>query len=193
MTVSEHGKASVAAAGAFAVEPHRERPDSPPPSYGVPPHGGTFVTWTHVINRIASARAYWLGTVRPANRPHVVPIWGVFVEEDLYLETGAPETVKNRNLAANAAVVMHLDGVDFPAGADGTTPADDVVIVEGHAIPTRPDNHLGSRLAKAFAAKYRGYEPDAGSWRDGGLVRIEPDRVLAWADMPTATRWRFTR
>src|SRR2546430_12558835 len=48
--------------GAFAAEPPRERPDSPPASYGVPRRGGRFVEWSHVIGRLGSADAYWLGT-----------------------------------------------------------------------------------------------------------------------------------
>ncbi len=104
----------------------------------------------------------------------------MLVDDDLYLETGAPETVKNRNLTANTSVVVHLDGDE------------DVVIVNGRAIPTRLDPVLGARLAAAFASKYDGYEPGPDNWSKGGLVRIDPDRVLAWREMPTATRWRFS-
>lgn len=62
--------------GAFSIEPTRERPDSPPKSYGVPRRGGTFIEWAYVVERLTSAEAYWIATVTPANRPHVVPIWG---------------------------------------------------------------------------------------------------------------------
>ena len=41
------------AVGAFAVEPPRERPDSPPPSYGVPRQGGEFIEWSHVVDVLA--------------------------------------------------------------------------------------------------------------------------------------------
>ena len=164
---------------AFAAEPPRERPDSPPASYGVPRSGGRFVEWSHVIDRLSSAEAYWLGTVTASGRPHIVPIWGAFVENDLYLETGDPETVKNRNLARNSRVVVHLDDVN------------DVVIVRGVAEVVRPSRDLGLALATAMHAKYRGYEPAPDSWDDGGMVRVEPDVILAWTDMPSATRWRF--
>ena len=163
----------------FGAEPHRERPDSPPPSYGVPRSGGTFVEWRHVVERLTSAEAYWLATVTPTSRPHAVPIWGVMVGAELYLETGAPSTVKNRNLATNPAVSVHLDGVN------------DAVIVTGTAVPTRPKPPLESELIEAFNAKYPGYRPEAGGWDGGGLVRVAPSAVLAWGEMPTATRWRW--
>ncbi|MFL5651705.1 MAG: hypothetical protein ACJ777_10520, partial [Chloroflexota bacterium] len=76
-------------------------------------------------------------------------------------------------------VVVHLDD------------ADDVVIVRGRAVPTAPALQLGESLAVAFHAKYPGYQPAPDSWAEGGLVRIEPRTLLAWRDMPTATRWRL--
>jgi hypothetical protein len=137
------------------------------------------IEWPSVVDRLRAASAYWLATVTPSHRPHVVPVWGVFVRDDLFLEIGAPETAKARNLATNPAVVVHLDGVD------------DAVILFGTAARARPDPALGSELAAAFRAKYAGYAPEATAWDDGGLVRIEPATLLAWRDMPTATRWRF--
>jgi len=165
--------------GAFTVEPPRERPDSPPESYGVPPRGGTFVEWAHVVERLAAADGYWIGTVTPDHRPHVVPIWGCMVGEDLYLETGDPGTIKNRNLAANQNVMVHLDDVG------------DVVIVRGRAVEVRPDPELGRGLAAEMHRKYPDYEPAPESWDGGGMWRIDPETVLAWLEMPTATRWRF--
>jgi hypothetical protein len=132
-----------------------------------------------VVDRLGGATAYWLATVTPGGRPHVVPIWGVLVGNELYLETGAPQTAKNRNLAASAEVAVHLDD------------ADDVVILRGRAMPIAPPPDLGQALATAFHAKYPGYEPTAAAWADGGLVRVEPRTVLAWRDMPSATRWRL--
>jgi hypothetical protein len=165
--------------GRFAVEPKRERPDCPSKSYGVPRRGGELIEWAHVIDRLTSAEGYWIGTVTPDDRPHVVPIWGCFVANDLYLETGAPGTVKNRNLALNQNVLIHLDDVN------------DAVIVRGRAVEVRPDRDLGVALAAAMHAKYRDYEPEPTSWDGGGMWRIEPETVLAWKAMPTATRWRF--
>jgi hypothetical protein len=165
--------------GRFAVEPPRERPDSPPEGYGVPRMGGDFVDWPHVIERLTGAEGYWIGTVTPGGRPHVVPIWGCFVAADLYLETGDPNTIKNRNLAANPNVLIHLDDVN------------DVVIVRGRAIEISPDRDLGEALAAAMGGKYAGYDPAADSWDNGGMWRIDPESLLAWTQMPTATRWRF--
>jgi hypothetical protein len=154
--------------GRFATEPPRERPDSPPEGYGVPRRGGEFIEWSHVLERLGG-------------RPHVVPIWGCFVEDDLYLETGDPNTIKNRNLRANRNVFVHLDDVN------------DVVLIRGVAVEIQPSRELGEALAAAMGGKYSGYEPTPDSWDNGGMWRIEPETVIAWTTMPTSTRWRFGR
>lgn len=165
--------------GAFRSELPGERPRTPDASYGVPTEGGVFVRWDDCVERIRTAEAYWLATTGPDGSPHVVPVWGVLVDDDLYLETGAAHTVKARDLAANPSVAVHLDGVN------------DALIVRGRALSCRPDVSLAAALASAFAAKYAGYRPAATDWDDGGLHRVVPHVMLAWRDMPTATRWRF--
>ena len=166
-------------AGAFGHAPPAERPRSPGVDYGVPTDGGSMIDWARSIERLRTADAYWLATTGPDRAPHVVPVWGVLVNDDLYLETGAPNTKKVRNLGANPAVAVHLDGVN------------DALIVHGVAVSCKPDADLGNALATAFHAKYSGYAPAAADWDDGGLHRLEPRVMLAWGDMPTATRWRF--
>ena len=168
--------------GRFAVEPPRERPDSPPKGYGVPRKGGVFIEWAHVIDRLTGAEGYWISTVTPDHRPHTVPIWGCVVGDDLYLETGDPGTQKNVNLRSNPSVFVHLDDVN------------DVVLVRGRAVEVvKPDRELGEGLAAAMGGKYAGYDPTPDSWDAGGMWRIDPSSVIAWTTMPTATRWRFPR
>jgi hypothetical protein len=168
-------------AGAFAVELPPERPRTPDASYGVPVEGGELIDWRACIDRLRAAEAYWLATTRADGAPRVVPVWGVMVDDDLYLETGAANTAKSRHIEANPAVAVHLDGVN------------DALILHGRAVACRPGVALGASLAHAFAAKYKGYTPAPGDWDDGGLHRLEPEVMLAWRDMPTATRWRFPR
>ena len=163
---------------AFRFSPTAERPDSPPPSYGVPADGGDLVPWEHVIERLGQAVAYWLATTGSDGRPHVVPVWGVLVDDDLCLEVGGSSTAKVRHLHRDPRVAVHLDD------------ADDVVIVHAVAHFIVPDGDLAMLLVDAFRAKYPGYLPEVDAWDDGSLVRIDPRTVLAWRDMPSATRWR---
>jgi hypothetical protein len=173
------------ATGPFHAPPARERPDSPPESYGVPQTGGDWIDWQHVVDRLITASAYWLATVTPSGRPHVVPVWGCLVKGRLFLETGDMGTIKNRNIAGNREVQVHLDGVE------------DTVIVRGRGEPFVPTGDVAAALARAMHDKYHAleslYDPSPDSWNEGGLIEVVPRTVLAWKDMPTATRWRFDR
>src|SRR6187551_1688349 len=147
---------------AFRLGSPAERPDSPPPSYGVPTDGGSMVPWDHVIERLDEAVAYWLATTGSDGRPHVVPVWGALVDDDLYLEVGASSTAKVRHLHRDPRVAVHLDD------------ADDVVIVHAVAHFIVPARDLANLLVDAFRAKYPGYLPEANAWDDGSLVHIDP-------------------
>ena len=58
------------------------------------------MTWTEVVDRLAEARTYWLGSTTASGAPHAAPVWGVVTGETLYLYSER-STVKARNLAAD--------------------------------------------------------------------------------------------
>ncbi|MGN6444161.1 pyridoxamine 5'-phosphate oxidase family protein [Amnibacterium sp.] len=161
----------------------RERPDLPP-GYGLPDTDEGLLEWAAVEDRLVAARHYWMATVRPDGRPHLIPRWGVWLEGRFYYD-GSPATRHARNLAANPACSLALE--------DGAH----AVIVEGRSDPARAEaKGLGRRLADAFG-KYHahGYAPTADAWEgsDGGGLRVlRPRIVLAWFDYPRdATRFVF--
>ena len=166
--------------------PGLPRSDRPvfPDGYGLPATSEGLLAWADVEARLVAATSYWLATVRPDGPPHVVPRWGVWLDDRFWYD-GAPTTRHARNLATNPACTLNLES--------GT----EVVIVEGTSMPTRaPAQGLGSRIAAAFE-KYHdlGYSPGADSWDaedGGGLCVLTPRRALAWFAFPTdATRFTF--
>ena len=100
-----------------------------PTVYRFPRSGQGFLPWSQVEERLTEAKNYWLATVRPDGRPHVTPVWGVWVDRELYFD-GLPTTRWGRNLAANPQATVHLES------------ADDVVI-------RGPDRRWSVRLAGA--------------------------------------------
>lgn len=160
-----------------------ERP-AVPDGYGLPSSTDGLLAWPAVEAELVAALTYWLTSVRPDGRPHVVPRWGVWLDGCFYYD-GSPQTRHTRNVEQNPYVTLNLES--------GTR----TVIVEGTSVASRaePDD-LGARLADAFG-KYRdaGYSPGADSWSgpDGGGLRIiRPSRALAWFAFPTdCTRFRF--
>lgn len=136
-----------------------------------------FLNWSEVEGRLSEAIHYWLSSVRPDGRPHVVPKWAAWVDGRLYFD-GSPETRHARNIVVNPNVNVHLE--------DGAR----AVILEGQARAIVPSEALGMALAQEYARKYAalGYSPAPDSWNAGGLYEITVQSVIAWtsfADDPT--------
>jgi nitroimidazol reductase NimA-like FMN-containing flavoprotein (pyridoxamine 5'-phosphate oxidase superfamily) len=150
-----------------------------PREYGVPRSGTKgLLPWSHVSERMARAKHYWVCTVDPDARPHSTPVDGLWIDDCLYFG-GSPQTRRHRNLARNPAACIHLE-----SGAD-------VVILHGDARLERPDRALATRLAKASNEKY-GYGHKAQDYEKGGVTAFRPRVVFAWANlMKDATRWQF--
>ena len=150
--------------------------------YGIPKTIQGTLPWSHVTARLEQARNYWIGTVTPEKAPHAMPVWGVWVENGLYFD-GSPRTRRGRNLAANPAVVVHLES------------GDEVVILEGEAHQiTGVERALAEKLAAAYTAKYAasGYSPSPDTWEKGGLYRVTIRKAFAWTKFPdNTTRWKF--
>ena len=162
------------------MEPIVERP-AIPAEYGAS-RASSFVEWLHVEERLAADRQYWIGTVGPTGRPSVRPIDGLYVDGRLWIG-GSPQTRWVRDLAGNANVSVHLDGLD------------DVILVEGVAeILDSVEADLAERLAAASAAKFPEYGVTAALYRARGAIAIRPRTVVSWTDITKdPTRFRFDR
>ena len=83
---------------------------------------------------------YWLATVRPDGRPHVMPLFGVWVDGAMYF-TSNPKALKAKNLAQNPHCVI-------------TATSDDLdIVVEGDAAKVTDEAEL-QRIAEAYIDKY---------------------------------------
>jgi nitroimidazol reductase NimA-like FMN-containing flavoprotein (pyridoxamine 5'-phosphate oxidase superfamily) len=138
----------------------------------------SMVPWSHVEQRLAAARNYWICSVRPNGKPHVIPVWAVWVDGYIYFD-GSPETRHARNIAHNPNIAVHLES------------GDEVLIVEGTVEMLKTvAPEFGKRLAQTYSAKYAadGYSPQPNQWDEGGLFQVRPQMVLAWTkftDDPT--------
>jgi nitroimidazol reductase NimA-like FMN-containing flavoprotein (pyridoxamine 5'-phosphate oxidase superfamily) len=158
--------------------PRVDRPGIPP-SYGAS-RASIFVEWSHVEERLANDRVYWLAALGTDGRPRVRPIDGLYLDGVIYVG-GSGETRWVRDVGANPAVSLHLDGVD------------DVVLIEGDAdVLTGMDSALAGRLATASNAKFPEYGMTASFYRRNGAIAIRLRKVIAWTDITRdPTRFRF--
>jgi hypothetical protein len=161
-------------------DPVAERPHAPGYEVREGPDGLLPFSWAR--ERLAVARTWWVASVRPDGRPHVMPIWGAWVDDRAYL-LGQLTARWGRNLQRNPACVVHIEQ------------GDDVVIIEGDArLVTAPDQRLLDGLKAAFA-RYAA-TPDAvvepAAWIGKGFWEVVPHTVFGFSDYVTdATRWRF--
>ena len=70
------------------------------------------------MTRLADEQICWLSTVRPDGRPHLTPIWYVWLDDRFWICTGSA-AVKARNIAANSAVSVSLQSGTEPLIAEG--------------------------------------------------------------------------
>jgi hypothetical protein len=133
-----------------------------PESYGIETSDAGMLDWADVSGTLASSRLFWVSTVAPTGAPHLIPIWGAWVDDAAYIE-GGDDTRWARNLAQGDGRV-HL-GVDH----GGTQ-----VIVRGTASQVDLPGDLQREVADAYDSRYP-YRPEGTRF-----TRITPSQVLAW-------------
>jgi nitroimidazol reductase NimA-like FMN-containing flavoprotein (pyridoxamine 5'-phosphate oxidase superfamily) len=149
------------------------------PGYGVPEGDEGTLPWSHVEARIAEAKNYWVATVGSDGQPHAVPVWGYWIDGDLYFEIG-PRSA--RNIAANSRVSVHLENGDQP------------IIIEGRVERiTNIDPALSKKYDDVSAAKYDWRPSGEGKSNPGeGSFVLRPKVAYAWTSFPSdATKWTF--
>jgi Pyridoxamine 5'-phosphate oxidase len=130
----------------------------------------TALSWAQVAARLGPSRNYWLGSTGRDGAPHAAPVWGVVVDDVLYLYTETT-TAKARNLRADPRVVLHLES------------GDDVLIVRG-AVAETTEPALLARVLAAFGPKYDA--PDDLQYLPVGppgevIFALVPASALAWS------------
>jgi nitroimidazol reductase NimA-like FMN-containing flavoprotein (pyridoxamine 5'-phosphate oxidase superfamily) len=128
-----------------------------------------------------SCHTFWFATIRESGnsergRPHVMPIWGVWLDNAFYLSTGR-KSRKAQNLASNPACTITND--------DG----EEAVIVEGVASEAKGASEL-ERVATAYVKKYK-MDPRA---MGEPIFRVDPHTVFGFVEKTfpqSATRWRL--
>lgn len=124
------------------------------------------------LERLATSRNVWMPTVREDGRPHVAPVWFVYVDDRIWIGTGS-SSVRVRNLRRNSTATVALEDGDAPVVADGTVVLHDV---------ERP-----APVVDAFRAKYSWditveVDDDIGELT---LLEFRPHRWLFGLALPT--------
>jgi nitroimidazol reductase NimA-like FMN-containing flavoprotein (pyridoxamine 5'-phosphate oxidase superfamily) len=162
-------------------QPKADRPFAP--GYGIVgvKEGKGLLSWAWVARKMNSCRTFWLATIHASlssglGRPHVMPVWGVWLDDAFFFSTGR-KSRKGQNLAANPACTVAND--------DGA----EAVIVEGQASPLEDASQL-ERIAAAYKKKYKMDPRSMGE----PIFIVRPKTVFGFIEKTfpkSATRWKL--
>ncbi len=130
----------------------------------------TELSWRELAGRLRPARSYWLATTAHDGSPHVAPVWGVVVDDTLFLYSER-RTVKAANIARDARVALHLPDADDVLIVYGTL--DDLGVPQGHP------QVMAALDAKYSTAQDRPYLPSGDPAFDV-LWALNASRALLW-------------
>jgi Pyridoxamine 5'-phosphate oxidase len=155
------------------------------PGYGLvaADEGSGLLSWSWAEERLIRSHDYWLATAWPDGRPHVMPVWAVWLDGSLWFSCSRASR-KTRNLLVDGRCVMTTDEPRNP------------VVVEGVAELVS-DPGLLQAVLDAENTKYG---------TDYGIALLDPAVSACFRVRPvwafglsesdftgSPTRWRFNR
>ncbi len=160
-------------------EPVSSRPYMP--GYGIvgPDEGRGLLPWSWAEERLVGSHDYWLATVTPAGRPHVMPVWGVWHERSAWFSASF-RSRKTRNLEVTPHASITTDNALQPVVVDGDV----------ERIVARPPLEEFTRLVNS---KYETDYP-LSFFTENACFRLRPTWVFSLDEtdfVGTPTRWTF--
>jgi hypothetical protein len=159
-------------------------------------YGADLIPWTRAINQLEDVDArktYWLATVRPNGRPHVVGVGALWLDGTFYFTSGKG-TRKSRNLDANPNCVLSVSLPDLDLSVEGTA----TLVTDGSTLQHIAELYAaqgwpatvgeGDTITAPYSAPSAGPAP----WY---LYALTPTTAfgVATAEPYGATRWRFEK
>jgi len=161
--------------------PKASRPHMP--GYGLPKGTKGLLPWKWADDRLKKSHNYWIATTRPDGRPHLMVVWGLWMDGAFYFSTGS-RSRKAQNLARNSHCVIASER------------ADQAVIVEGVASVV-PDVALRRWFLTETERKYKfdmsGFAEDILNLKEP-IYAVRPSVVFGLDEkksLNAATRWQF--
>ena len=139
------------------------------PDYGVDTPPWAPLPWSWAADRLMANRNFWVVTVSADGRPHALPVWGVWDDDDgRFAFSCSPRARKARNLAANPRAVIMIDDTA------------ECLSVEGQAGPVHGHDRRAQWIER-YRSKYRPISPDISTDFLGQhlMVEFEPERAFA--------------
>src|SRR5262245_9266018 len=147
------------------------------PGYELSTKKKEVLSWKWAAKRLGRSRQYWIATTRPEGTPHLMIIWGVWLDESFWFSTGA-KSRKARNLAENSKCAIGTDDAAKAVILEGAVELVDVKSAEYETFAKAYEKKYDWNVRQMGQPVYR-FRPSVGF----GLFEKKFDR--------TATRWVF--
>lgn len=162
-------------------QPTATRPHMP--GYGLLPadRGTGLLPWAWAEQRLRESHDYWVATVWPDGRPHVMPVWGMWLDASVWFSCSQGSR-KTKNLLAHPTCVITTDRPREP------------VVVEGIAEVVVDRDRLAEVLAAENAKYATDFGPETLDPAVNSTFRVPPTWAfgLDEADFTgSPTRWDF--
>jgi general stress protein 26 len=98
------------------------------PGYGLlgPDQGTGLLPWSWAEERLRASHDYWVASVWPDGRPHLMPVWAIWHDESLWFSSSKASR-KATNLAASPRCTIATDNALEPVIVEG-----DAQVVSDH-------------------------------------------------------------
>ncbi|MGQ0679670.1 MAG: pyridoxamine 5'-phosphate oxidase family protein [Actinomycetota bacterium] len=162
-------------------EPVARRPYMP--GYGVvgPTEGGGLLPWSWAETRLRRSHDYWVASVRPDGRPHVVPVWGAWNQGAMWF-SGGLRFRKVVNLRANPNCTLTTDDPLNPVILEGQAE-----LITNRALLAIYINRVNTKYEQSFTLDFLDPEVNA-------CFRLKPVKVIGLEEKnftTSPTRWEF--
>jgi hypothetical protein len=156
------------------------------PDYGVDTPSWNPLPWSWAAGKLAGGRNYWVVTASAEGRPHALPVWGVWDDDEhRFAFSCGPRSRKARNLSSNPQATVAVDDTV------------ECLSVEGRADQVGDDERQEIWIAR-YLAKYQPIMPDlsADFLRANLVFELVPERAFAVIEREDefaarATKWAF--
>jgi nitroimidazol reductase NimA-like FMN-containing flavoprotein (pyridoxamine 5'-phosphate oxidase superfamily) len=138
------------------------------PGYGVRPagEGGGLLPWAWAEERLIRSHDFWLASVSREGLPHLMPVWGIWHECQLWFSSSNGSR-KARNLAAQPWCSVATDDPREP------------VVVQGRTRRVSDPAELAAMLAAENAKYATSYGPDIVDPALNSVFALRPWLVFA--------------
>lgn len=163
------------------AEPVASRPHMP--GYGIagPREGGGLLSWSWAEQRLIRSHDYWVASVWPDGRPHVMPVWGAWNQSALWFSSGG-KSRKARNLMADPRCAVTTDDPLTPIVLEGSAE-----LIDNRALLAIFINRINVKYQASFTLDFLDPEVNA-------CFKVKPSKVIGLSHenfTGSPTRWEF--